>query len=563
MFEQELRILLKKETGWEIIPELPPHEKFGDIAFPCFELAKKLKKQPTQLAAELAKSLASKIPPFVEKVVANGPYVNFFLKTSSIAEKVLTEISSKKDSYGSRQIGKGAVVVIDYSSPNIGKPFHFGHLRSTVIGNSIANIHEFFGYNVIRINHLGDWGTQFGALIAAHLRWGDKERLKKEPMKYLLDLYVRFNREAEKNPKLQEEAREWFKKLEQGNRQAISLWSKFKHLSLDEFNKIYEMMGIAFDSYDGESFYRDKVDGTISKIEGRGLTQLSEGALVVALGKEIPPCILRKSDEASTYASRDLAAIEYRLKTYSPEKILYVTGAEQQLHFKQVFSVAEKMGWDSGKLVHIPFGFYLAPSGGKMATRRGEAVLLEKVLRETIAKVAAVIEKKNPALKEKAEIARIVGIGAIFFGDLVNDRIKDIVFDWDKIIDFEGDTGPYLQYTHARACSILKKAAEQKLNQSANIDFSMLSERVEKKLLKLLASFGSKAEESLVHYKPHIIAQYLLELGRTFNEFYHSCPCLQEKNANRRAARLLLVDCSRQVLKNGLRLLGIAAPQEM
>jgi arginyl-tRNA synthetase len=563
MFEKELLSLLKKELGEEIPLEAPSVPEFGDFAFPCFILAKKLKKNPVQIAAELAKKLDNKKPEFVIKVEARGPYVNFFIDNAYLGKKVLTEIFSNRANYGAENWGKGKTIVVDYSHPNIGKPFHFGHLRSTVIGQSLCLMHKFFGYRPVRENYLGDWGTQFGALIYAHLNWGDRKKLEIEPIKYLFDLYVRFHKEVEKKPELQEEAKQWFKKLEDGNAEALKLWSKFRQLSLDEFRKIYKIMGVEFDSYSGESFYQNKISKTVELIEKKKLAKIDQGALVVPMPEGMPPCILRKSDEASTYASRDLAAIKYRLETYKPEKILYVVGAEQTLHFQQIFNVAEKMSWNSAKLVHIPFGLYLSSGGQKMATRKGEAIKLDDVLKQTIAKAKKAIEDKNPTLKNKDKVASQVAIGAIIFGDLMNDRIKDVVFDWDKILDFEGDTGPYLQYTCARACSILRKAKEQKLVPNSKVDFSKLTGGAEQRVIKLLSEFGDKIDEALVHYKPHIVAQYLLELARAFSEFYHASPVLQEADEQTKKARLLLVDCARQVLKNGLSLLGIEAPEEM
>jgi arginyl-tRNA synthetase len=563
MFEKELLALLKKEVGEEIPLEAPSVPEFGDFAFPCFSLAKKQKKNPVQIASELAKKLGKKKPEFVAKIEARGPYVNFFINSSMLGSKVLAEIFSRKEKYSAENWGKGKAVVVDYSHPNIGKPFHFGHLRSTVIGQSICLLHKFFGYKPVRVNHLGDWGTQFGALIYAHLNWGDRKKLEKEPIKYLLDLYVRFNREVEKKPELQEQAKQWFKKLEGGDAEALKLWSKFKRLSLDEFRKIYKLMGVEFDSYNGESFYQDKVDDAIELIQKKKLAKIDQGALIVPMPEGMPPCILRKSDEASTYASRDLAAIRYRIETYKPEKILYVVGAEQTLYFQQVFNVAEKMSWNSAKLAHIPFGLYLASGGKKMATRKGEIIKLDEVLKQTIAKAKKAIEDKNPQLKNKDKVAEQVAIGAVIFGDLMNDRIKDVVFDWDKILDFEGDTGPYLQYTHARACSILRKAKEQKLKLDAKVNFTKLGGNAEQRVIRLLAEFGNRASEALVHYKPHIVCQYLLELARAFSEFYHASPVLQEEDEQTKKARLLLVDCTRQVLKNGLSLLGIEAPEEM
>ena len=559
MFEQKLKDHLKKELGEDVVLEIPPDFSMGDYALTCFTFAKKLKKNPNQIAQDFVKQI--KKPDFVEKLETKGAYVNFFLKKSKLAERLLSNIFKEKDDYGSAKLGKGKTIVIDFSSPNIAKPFSIGHLRSTMIGNSLYKIHTKLGYKVVRVNHLGDWGTQFGKLIVAHLKWGDKNRLKKEPIQYLLDIYVRFHEEAEKNKELEDQAREWFKKLEDGDAQAQKLWAEFKHLSLDEFRKLYDILGVDFDSYNGESFYNDKIEDAIKTVEKKDICELNEGALIVPL-KTMTPLMLRKSDEASTYAARDLAAIFYRIKTYKPEKIIYVVGAEQTLHFQQLFSVAELCGISKEKLTHVAFGLYRFPEG-KMSTRKGKVIFMEDVLNKSIELARKVIDEKNPKLNDKENVAQVVGVGAIIFGDLVNDRVKDVLFDWNKILDFEGDTAPYLQYTYARASSIIRKAKEEKLIVSEKVDFEMIKEEVEQRLVSKLSRFQNSIFDALNNYKPHIIAQYLLELARTFNEFYHKCPCIQEKDKDVKTARLLLIDCSRQVIRNGLDLLSIRLVEEM
>lgn len=561
MFEKEIIQLLKKDVNGEIILEVPPNPDMGDYAFPCFNLSKQFKKAPNIIAQELAQKI--KPEPFLARVEVKGAYINFYINKTLLAQKVLKEIYQQKEKYGSSTEGENKTIIDEFSSPNIAKPFHIGHLRSTVIGNALHNMFAFFGYKVIRLNHLGDWGTQFGKLIVAHLKWKDDAYFKKDPINYLLDIYVKFHAEAEKNPELDDEARQWFKKLEDGDKEALKLWAKFHHASIDEFKRIYKLLNVEFDSWNGEAFYNDKIDDAISEVEKKNLAILDDGALVVKLDKfAMPALMLRKSDGASTYHSRDLAAALYRLKTYSPEKLLYVVGSPQKLHFQQLFKVLDLMGVNNNKFVHVEFGQYSLPEG-KISTRSGRVVFMEDVLQKTIALAEKTIDEKNPKLKNKKEVARMVGIGAVFFSDLVNDRTKDIVFDWDKMLNFEGDTAPYLQYTHARACSVIKKAAKEKLAPSSDVDYSLLHSDVEKRIVTLLAGFQPKVCEAINACKPHIIAQYLIVLGRTFNEFYHACPVIQPDHVQMSEARLLLVEDSMQVIKNGLALLGISAPEEM
>ncbi len=555
MFEKEIKDLLKKYVKEEIILEVPPGRDLGDYAFPCFSLAKKLGKSPNEVANDLMKKI--KPSDVVEHIEANGPYLNLFVSRQKLAEKVLLDITYKKEKYGSSAVGKGRTVVMDFSHPNIAKPFGIGHLRSTVIGNSLYQLLKFSGYKVVRVNHLGDWGTQFGSLIYAYLSWGDKEKLKKEPIKHLLELYVKFHKLSSKDKSLEEEARRWFKKLEGGDREARKLWAKFRKLSFVEFNRIYTLLNVEFDSYDGESFYVDKLEHTMKK--AKRITSLSEGALVVSLKKyNMPPFILRKSDEASTYGLRDLAALIYRMKTYRPERILYVVGSEQSLHFNQLFTSAELLGYGKENFAHIPFGLYRLEEG-RMATREGRIVFMEDVLNRAIGLAKKTVQEKNPYLKNKDDTALLVGVGAVVFGDLVNDRIKDIVFDWKKILDFEGDTAPYVQYAYARASSIMRKARGVKLEK---INFSLLKEDAELKIIFMLSDFPDKISEALKLYKPHILAHHLLELARAFNEFYQKHQVLNAESELKKA-RLALVNCTRTVLKAGLALLGIQVPEEM
>jgi arginyl-tRNA synthetase len=558
MFKEAIIEELKKHVKGEIVLELPPGG-MGDYAFPCFALAKQLKKSPAQIAEDIAGKI--KID-FLEKVKAEGPYVNFFVKTDAIAGRTVPSVLVEKEKYGSRDVGNNQTVIIDYSHPNVGKPFHIGHLRSTLIGQSLYKLHEFLGFKVVRWNYIGDWGTQYGKLIYAYLTWGDEARLKKEGVKYIFELYVKFGAESKKKPELQEEARKWFKKLEEGDATATKLWKTFREYSLQEFNRIYDILSVKFDTWEGESFFTDKMIPIIDLAKKKGLAEEDEGALVIKVKDEIPFMLL-KSDGATTYGLRDLALMRHRMDDYKADIMLYVVGAEQSMYFRQLFYVGKELLNPDLNLRHISFGFYLGKDGKKFATRKGEVVFLDDVLKSTIDKAKKLIEEKNPELKDKNEIARQVGVGAVFFGDLMNDRMKDCVFDWDKILDFEGDTGPYLQYTHARAASIIRKAKEQGLEPKTDFDARVLIESSEARLVRLLSRFGQKVEDALAQYKPHLIAQYCLELARTFNEFYHACPCISEKDEAKRIARLSLIEASRQVLQNSLGLLNIEAPFEM
>ncbi|HME87476.1 MAG TPA: arginine--tRNA ligase [Candidatus Nanoarchaeia archaeon] len=554
-FRQIIADALKKELGKDIVLEVPPDAAMGDFAYPCFELSKEMKKSPMQIAQELSKKLPSIVG--VSEVKAIGPYVNFFVDKQSLMKDTLLKVFDEKEKYGGSSIGKGKTIVIDYSSPNIAKPFGIAHIRSTVIGNSLYKIYGKLGYKVVRVNHLGDWGTQFGKLIVAYKNWGEGEKLASHGIGHLVDLYIKFGEEAKLNPVMEDEARSWFKRLEDGDKEALKLWELFREMSLQEFDKYYKRLHVEFDSYSGEAFYNDKVEGTIKHISSKTETKLDDGALIVDLKQyNMPPVLLRKSNETSTYHARDLAAIFYRLKEYKPEKILYVVDARQQLHFQQLFKVMELSGEDKRKLEHLQFGL-MTYEGSAMSTRAGNFVLLEEVLDKAIELALSTIDKKNPALKNKHTVAEQVGIGAIIFGDLVNDRARDVDFTWDKALDFEGETGPYLQYTHARMCSLLRKS-EKKI--SSKIDFSMLNN--EKELIKALHNFNEAIMQAHTNNKPHVIARYLLDVAQLFNSYYQNNPILKEEEKIK-SARLLVVDCVRQVLKNGLELLGLEAPEEM
>ncbi|TRY27857.1 arginine--tRNA ligase [Brevibacillus sp. LEMMJ03] len=546
------------ETVYDML-ETPPNPSMGDIAFPCFQLAKALRKAPPLIAAELAGEVSG-AP--IREAKAVGPYLNLFLDQESVARDVIGTILTQGSAYGSRDIGQGRNVPIDLSSPNIAKPFSMGHLRSTVIGNAIANIMEKHGYRPIRINHLGDWGTQFGKLIVAYKLWGDEEKVKAEPIKELLHLYVRFHEEAEKDPSLEDQGREWFKKLEDGDEEARRLWQWFRDESLKEFMKIYDLMGVQFDSFHGEAFYNDKMDRVVSMLEEKGLLTESDGALVVNLDEyDMPPCLIKKSDGATLYATRDLAAALYRYETYNFAKALYVVGNEQRLHFQQLYKVLEKMGFEWAKeMYHIPFGMMLK-DGKKMSTRKGKVVLLEEVLAQAIEDVLNVIREKNPSLENKEEVARQVGVGAVIFHDLKNYRLNDINFSWEEMLTFEGETGPYVQYTHARACSLLRKGGYEPTSE-VKLPAGALDSKEAWAVITLLNSFPEVIDRAREQFDPSQIGKYVIDLAQAFNKFYANVRILAEEE-DVKTARLQLVAAVVTVLKEGLRLLGLAAPEEM
>jgi arginyl-tRNA synthetase len=533
--------------------EQPKHAIHGDLAFPCFELAKTLRTSPTNIASQLAETLQHDL---FDKVESVGPYVNFFFNRHLVSNTILKQILTKKEQYGNLAIGNGDHVPIDMSSPNIAKPFSMGHLRSTVIGNALANIIAKCGYKPIKINYIGDWGTQFGKLIVAYKKWGASEKVKQSPIKELLKLYVHFHQEAEKHPELEAEGREWFKKLEDGDEEAHHLWQWFRHESLLEFNKIYDLLGISFHSTNGEAFYNDKMDEIVTLLEDKHLLIEDSGAQVVMLEDPLPPCLIKKSDGATLYATRDLAAALYRKRTYDFAKAIYVVGGEQRLHFQQLFSVLQKLGFDwATTMTHVPFGMILK-DGKKMSTRKGKIVLLEEVLTEAINIATRNIAEKNPALTQKEEVARQVGVGAVIFHDLKNDRMNNIEFSLEDMLKFEGETGPYVQYSYARACSILRKAddiQEQTIFQ--------LEDDLSWDILKLLKQFPAIIQQAYEKLEPSIISKYVIDVSQAFNAYYGNIHILlEDKNLQNRLALVKVVTI---VLEEGLRLLGIAAPKEM
>lgn len=548
---------LDRETVSRIL-EIPPQEDMGDFAFPCFQLTKIFRKAPNIIAQEVAEKI--KKTDFVSKTAAMGPYVNFFIDRTMFVSEMLKQVSV--DNYGSSEIGCGKTICIDYSSPNVAKNFHVGHLRTTLIGNSIYRIYKKLGYRVERINHLGDWGTQFGKLIVAYKKWGSKEAVEQNGISELMKIYVKFHEEAEKDDTLNDEARAWFVKMEQGDEEALSIWEWFKDISLIEYKRIYELLDIDFDSYAGESFYRDKTSAVVDELKKKGMLKESEGAFIVDLEKyDMTPCLIMKKDGSSIYATRDLAAIFYRKKTYDFEKCIYVTGMEQKLHFAQVFKVVELMGYEWAKtdLIHVPYGL-VSLEGGKLSTRSGNIIYAEDILRESVSKIKEVINDKNPDLQDKEEVAKMVGIGAIIFNDLYNQRIKDVTFSWDKIHSFDGETGPYVQYTYARAASVLRKTGITDVPEE--IDSSLLTDEASVSLLKELIRFPEVVETAAERLEPSVVARFVMSVAQAFNHFYHENQCNVEDEKLKRA-RVKLVIIAKKAIKDGLDLLGMKCPEQM
>lgn len=538
--------------------EVPADETLGDYAFPCFKLAKTLRKAPPAIAAEIGGKLVK--PDFISEVRVVGAYINFFLDRVALAKQALENVSQQGDAYGGSDKGAGRVVCIDYSSINIAKPFHIGHLSTTVIGNALYRIYGFLGYKPVGINHLGDWGTQFGKLIVAYKLWGSKEDIEARSITAMLELYVKFHEEAEKDPNLDEQARLWFKKIEDGDEEALSMFNWFKELTLKEVGNIYDLLGVHFDSYAGESFYNDKMQPVIDELREKGLLEFSEGAYVVRLGDDLPPCIVLKSDGATLYSTRDLAAAFYRKKTYDFHKCLYVVAYQQNLHFKQVFKVIELMGYEWAKdLEHVAFGM-VSLEDGTLSTRKGKVVLLKDVLDKAVEKTLSIIEEKSPGLENKEEVAQTVGIGAVVFDTLSSARIKDITFSFDRVLNFDGETGPYVQYTHARCASLLRR--EDFDWAAADKDYTVLDNAEAFATAKLLYSFPDSVARACEKNEPYLITRHIIELAKAMNRFYYEHRIIDEDEA-KTAARLMLAACVKQVLKTGLYLIGVGAPERM
>ncbi|MBN2959140.1 MAG: arginine--tRNA ligase [Streptococcus gordonii] len=535
--------------------EQPKSSDLGDIAFPAFSLAKVERKAPQAIAADIVEKIDTT---HFDKVVATGPYVNFFLNKAEISGQVIKEVVKEGADYGQQNEGKGENVTIDLSSPNIAKPFSVGHLRSTVIGDALSNIFRKMGYNTIKINHLGDWGKQFGLLMVAYKKWGSKEAVEANPIDELLQLYVRINAEIENDPALDDEGRLWFKKLEDGDPEATELWQWFRDESLVEFNRIYELLGVEFDSLNGEAFYNDKMDEGIKILEEKGLLEESKGASIVNLDDvNLPPAMIKKSDGATLYITRDIATAMYRARTYNFVKSIYVVGQEQSNHFRQLKAVLKKMGFDwSDDMTHVDFGL-VTKNRQKLSTRKGNIILLEPTLQEAISRAKSQIEDKNPELENKEAVAHAVGVGAVKFYDLKTDRRNGYDFDLEAMVSFEGETGPYIQYAYARIQSILRKAD---FTPDANADYR-LNDAESWEIIKLLQDFGRVVKRAADNYEPSLIAKYAISLAQAFNKYYAHTRILDE--SPERDSRLALSYSTAVVLKESLRLLGVDAPEKM
>ena len=538
--------------------EIPPNSEMGDYAFPCFRLAKVFRKAPNMIASDLAQTIEANES--ISKVEPAGGYVNFFVNKSQLAKNVINDVLTQGKNYGHSEIGKDKTVVIDFSSPNIAKPFHIGHIRTTVIGNALYKIYDSQGYNTVRVNHLGDYGTQFGKLIVAFKKWGNKEAVESNPIPELLKLYIQFHDEAEKHPEMEDEARAWFTKLENDDKEAKDLWQWFRDESLKEFSRVYDLLDIEFDSYAGESFYSDKMDRVIDIIKDKGLLEESEGTNIVNLEEyNMTPALITKKDGSTLYMTRDLAAALYRKENYDFEKCIYVVGSQQSLHFQQLFKVLELIGFEWAKdMVHVPFGM-VALEEGTMSTRKGRVVFLESVLRQAIEKTKETMLAKNPNAENVDEIAKQVGVGAVVFQELSNSRIKDYTFSWERTLSFEGETGPYVQYTHARCCSVLRKA---NMDVTADVDYSVLSDADSSEVLKLIASFNDSILAAMRKNEPHIVTRFVLDLAQAFNKFYHDNPILVD-DIEVKKARVALVAATKQTIENALSILGMGAPERM
>ena len=543
---------------------VPKDTSNGDYAFPCFILAKELKKSPVAIAEEIKEKISQNLENIKEisEVSAVNGFLNFKLNKNQITQEVIDEFDTEKENFGSQKQEKPQNIVIDYSAPNIAKPFHIGHLRSTVIGQALYNIYKYLGYNVTSINHLGDYGTQFGKLIEGYKRWGAEYDIENNPIDELMQIYVRINNLCKEDESVLEECRNNFKKLEDGDPYCVEIWKKFRELSLKEFDKVYDILGVKFDSLNGEAFYSDKMPEIIDILKKAGKLEESEGAQVVKLGDDMPPCLIIKSNGSTTYATRDLAAIMYRARTYDFDKAIYVTSYEQILHFKQVFATAKYLGLDekyTNGLVHVPFGMILLKTG-KMSTREGKVIKLEDLLNEAIEKSKEIIEKKNPELENKEDVAKKVGVGAIIFNDLSNSRIKDEIFDWDIMLNFNGETGPYVQYTTVRAKIVLEKAGYIPNVKEVNVE--KLNDKDSQKIINQLYNFNSILKNVTEKEEPSILARYLVDLAQNFSSFYNNCHIITE-DKEMQDARLYITYMVKTILEKGLNLLGIQVPEKM
>lgn len=566
-FKKEIASKIAKVTNLneeelEKYIEVPPNSDLGDYAFPCFKLAKDLRKAPPMIANDIKENIEID-ENIIEKIDIVGGYLNIFINKETLVKTVLEAVANENEKYGSSKLGEGKNAVIEYSSPNIAKPFHIGHLRSTVIGGALYKIYKFLGYNTIGINYLGDWGLQFGKVIAGISLWKDEYDFENDEMASILKTYIRFNKEEKENPELTEMARKCFKKLEERDSETVEMWEHIRKISLENYEKTYKLLNSNFDSYNGEAYYNDKMEPVVKELTEKGLLKESQGAQVVDLEEyDMPPCIIITSAGTTIYATRDLAALKDRINKYDFDKLIYVVGNEQQLHFKQVFKVMELMGYEDyvSRCTHVPFGLVVDKDGEKIGSRKGNSVFLEDILNEAIDKVKDIINEKNPSLEDKDEIARKVGVGAIIFNDLSNSRIKDEIFDWDMLLNFQGETGPYIQYIYVRTRSILNKAGY--VPKIEDIDFSKLSEKEAVETLKLIYMFNEVIQNSAEKNEPSVLARYLIDLSQSFSTFYNEHKIITEDKTVQ-DARLFLTYAVGTVLKTGVELLGMEMPNKM
>lgn len=546
---------LTKEEIFEAI-EVPKNSSMGDFAFPCFKLAKVFRKAPNMIAEDIAGQLNSDV---FENIEAVGAYINFTINKANYAKNVIEKVIDLGDAFGKQSIGEQKKVIVEYSSVNIAKVMHIGHIRSAMIGNSLARIYDALDYDVVRINHLGDYGTQFGKMIVAYKLWGDKTIVEQNPVDELVKLYVKFHDEAEEDPSLNDKAREWFLKLEQGDSEAIELWQWMKDFSMVEFNRVYDLLDCAFDSFAGESFYSDKMPAILSELREKNIIKKDDGAEIVDLeAYGMPPSLITKRDGSSLYVTRDIAAAVYRKKTYDFYKNIYVVGAPQQLHFKQWMQIVKLMGYDwADDCEHVMFGM-VSMEDGKMSTRKGRVVKLEDVLLKAIDSIQSVIEEKNPNLENKELVAKQVGVGAVVFQELFHNRIKDYVFSWEKMLSAEGESGPYVQYAHARACSLLRNIDVTDIP----VDFNCLTDVPSMEVVRHLSKFEETVVDAAKKYEPSIITRYVTNLAQTFNTFYNANR-IADQTPEIQSARLALVKAVKITIKNALHLITIEAPEQL